>query len=239
MLLPALMEQIALLPLHVAQLRVLVGNLPAFCLHGLALCTLVVGILTHETQTAIHLVEVLGREDEHQLVLHGAMARHVAHGLYVFVLPVFQLGLQRVELGVENANVAIDMVYVLLNVVDVVLALVYLAVDHHQLIELLADVLAVFLQGFLLFLDFPLDVGPLALQLLYRRVGICHRGAFFRLGVAGLCLLGRAVHLRRAVGLSCRRPLPCLGEGLRRRHDKGEQYINDVPKTKILHLHAE
>ena len=87
------------------------------------------------------------------------------------------------------------MVYVLLNVVDVVLALVYLAVDHHQLIELLADVLAVFLQGFLLFLDFPLDVGPLALQLLYRRVGICHRGAFFRLGVAGLCLLGLAVHL--------------------------------------------
>ncbi len=244
MLLPTLIKKCVLLTLDSLQLGVLAIHLHSLCLHGLSLRALIISIFAHETQTAIHLVEILGREDKHKFVLHRAVTRHIPHRLYVLVLPVLQLCLQRVELGVENAYVAIDMVNVFLYVVYVVLALVYLAVNEHEFIELFAHVLAVLFQGFLLFSDLFLDVCSLALQLLYRRIGICHRRAFLSLSRSGLGLLDRALGLGRALGFTCRRLLSCLlpfglRHALRREHEKGEQYINYTLKTNVLHLHTE
>ena len=164
MLLLTFIEEVILLTFDMLQLLVLVRHLRLLGFHCLSLCLLIVGILAHETQATVHLIKVLRREDEHQLILHRAVTRHVAHRLDVFVLTVLQLCLQRVELRVEDADVAVDMMDILLNAVDVLLVLVNIAIDHHQFIQFLADISLVLLQRFLLLTNLPLNIRALALQ---------------------------------------------------------------------------
>ena len=59
MLLLAFIEQVVLLPLDMLQLLVLVRHLHLLGLYRLTLRFLIVGILAHETQAAVHLIKVL------------------------------------------------------------------------------------------------------------------------------------------------------------------------------------
>lgn len=128
----------------------LVVDLSLLGTDSLALRPLVLSILTHEAQAAVHLIEVLRREDKHQTVLHRSVARHIAHRLNVFLLSVTQLLLQGLQLRVENTDVSFDMMNVLLNALDIVLTLIDLPVDDHQVLQALSDVGFVFLQSRLL-----------------------------------------------------------------------------------------
>ena len=84
-------EQFALLPLGCGKLVARGGDLLLLRDDGLALCFLVGCVFTVETHAAIHLVEVVGTEHEHELVLHRTVTMHVAHGLHVAVAAVGQL----------------------------------------------------------------------------------------------------------------------------------------------------
>ena len=60
MFLLAFIEKVVLLPFDMLQLSVLVVDLCLFSLHSLALRFLILGILPHEAQATVHLIEVLG-----------------------------------------------------------------------------------------------------------------------------------------------------------------------------------
>lgn len=59
----------------------------------------------------------------------------VSHRLHILSLTLLQLLLQCRKLGVEQSDIAVDMIYILLNTVNVLLMLVYLAVDDEQIVE--------------------------------------------------------------------------------------------------------
>ena len=58
----------------------------------------------------------------------------VSHRLHILSLTLLQLLLQCRELGVEQSDIAVDVMYILLNTVNVLLMLVYLAVDDEQVV---------------------------------------------------------------------------------------------------------
>ena len=118
MLLPALAEQGVLLPPYPLQLLVLGLYLALLGLDHLALRPLEGGVLTDETQSAVHLREVLRAENEHQLVLHGALAGEVAHRLYVLGLALLKLFFQHCELALQHAYVAVKVRNLALDGVD-------------------------------------------------------------------------------------------------------------------------
>lgn len=76
----------------------------------------------------------------------------------------FNCAFSGVELRVEDADVAIDMMDILLNAVDILLVLVNVAIDHHQFIQFLTDILLILLQRLFLLTDLPLDIRALTLQ---------------------------------------------------------------------------
>ena len=59
----------------------------------------------------------------------------VSHRLHILSLTLLQLLLQCSKLGVEQSDIAVDMIYILLNTVNILLMLVYLAVDDEQIVE--------------------------------------------------------------------------------------------------------
>ena len=62
-------EEVVFLTLAVGEFLLGLLDVLLYQHNGLALRPLVLGILTGEAQTAVHLREVLGTEDKHQLVL--------------------------------------------------------------------------------------------------------------------------------------------------------------------------
>ena len=66
-------------------------------------------ILADEGKAAIHLCQILGTEDEHQLVMNRMMTAHIAHGTDILVLTVLQLLLKRFQLCLQNADIAVNM----------------------------------------------------------------------------------------------------------------------------------
>ena len=146
------------------QLLMLVVHLTLLRLHSLTLCLLIGRILADEGEATIHLRQVLGAEDEHQLILHRMMTTHIAHSTDILVLAILQLLLQGFELSLEDADVAIDVMDVLLDALNVFLSLVYLAIQNHEVFQTLLHVSLILSQRLFLFLDFLLDGGTLPLQ---------------------------------------------------------------------------
>ena len=139
------------------------------------------------------------------------MARHVAHRLDIFSLSIPKLLVERLELRLQNTNVAIDMIDILLNTSNVLLVVVYLAIDKQQLIELLADLRFILLEGLLLLPNLPLNSGALVLQLPDGGIGVGRRILLRALRITGFPLAG--------LGTACRltyRLLPRLSS--RRQH---------------------
>ena len=112
------LEQVALLAPHLAQLTVLVVHLLLLLLQQLSLRTLIGGILVNEPHAAVHLRQALCTEDEQQLVLNVAVARHISHRLYELLPALSELCLERRELPLEYAYVAVDVAQVALDSVD-------------------------------------------------------------------------------------------------------------------------
>ena len=160
---------------HLFQLDVFLGYLLLFGLNQFALCLLIRGIFAHETHAAIYLRQIFGRENKHHLVLHRTVARHVAHRTDVFCFAVGQLLFKRSQLRVKYADVSFDVLDVFLNAVDVLLAFANLAVDNHQLLQLLLYVGLIGFKGGLLLLNFFLYSLPLPLQALDNPVGFSLR----------------------------------------------------------------
>lgn len=119
----------------------------AFETHGVFLVTddfalhpLIFGVFLRVAQTAIHLSEVLGREDEHQFVLSEPVAVHVEHAAGVFALALVQLGFEAYELLLLCVDVPTECVDLLLYACDDTLLLVDLSVEHLKVGELRFDV---------------------------------------------------------------------------------------------------
>ena len=160
---------------HLFQLDVFLGHLLLFGLNQFALCLLIRGIFAHETHAAIHLCQVFGRENEHHLLLHRTMARHITHRTDVFCLAVCQLLFECSQLRVQYADVSFNVLDVFLNAIDVLLAFANLAVDNHQLLQPLLYVGLIGFKGGLLLLNFFLYSLPLPLQALDNLVGLVLR----------------------------------------------------------------
>ena len=149
----------------------LVVHLQLLGLHGLTLRPLVLRILANKAQTAVHLIEVFGREDKHQPILHRPVTRHITHRLDIVVLPLLQLHFKRVKLRVEDADIAVDMTDVFLNTIDVLLIFIDLTVDCHQVVQAFGHISLVLLERLFLLSDLTLNVSALVSQLLYRGIG--------------------------------------------------------------------
>ena len=160
---------------HLFQLDVFLGYLLLFGLNQFALCLLIRGIFAHETHAAIYLCQIFGRENEHHLLLHRTMARHVTHRADVFCLAVGQLLFKRSQLRVQYTNVSFNVLDIFLNAVNVLLAFANLAVDNHQLLQPLLYVGLIGFKGGLLLLYFFLYSLPLPLQALDNPVGFSLR----------------------------------------------------------------
>ena len=76
--LDAAIEQVVLLAFGLGQFLFGLGHVLLHHLDSLALYALIAGIFAHEAHAAVHLCEVLGAEDEHEAVLYGTVAVHVA-----------------------------------------------------------------------------------------------------------------------------------------------------------------
>ena len=187
------------------KLLVLVVDLCLLGSYGLSLCALVLGILAHEAQAPVHLHQILGREDKHDLVLHRAVTGQIAHGLDVLGLAALELSLKGMELRLENTDIAFDMMDIFLYVLDILLALVNLSVDHHQVLQSGSHVGLVLFKSLLLLTDLLLYGRTLALQPADLGIGIDSRlrAALFR---ASALLRGRRAFglLRRGFALLCR-----------------------------------
>ena len=114
----------------------------------------------------------------------------VSHRLHILGLTLLQLLLQCRELCVEQSDIAVDVLYVLLYAVDVLLVLVYLAVDDEQIVETLLHIRLIGTQRCLLLLYLLLHGCALALQSAY--LGCRVSGACRLLGcfLSGSGLLG-------------------------------------------------
>ena len=184
----ALAQKGALVLLCGGQLGVFLGDFRLFGLHHLALCALVTGIFAHETQPTEHLGEVLCAENEHQLVLYGAVVVHVTHGLDILVLAVFKLRLQHFQLAVQLSDVAVKTGYVVADGVYGASLVGYFGVNDHQVTQTPLHVALIGAQTFLLSLDIALYLCALVLQPLYRR---CAGSRVFLLRCRGCAFLGR------------------------------------------------
>ena len=122
----AFVEQLPLVVLYCAQLLELQVHFLFLGFYGLALSALVGGIFAHETNTSVHLGQVVGTEDKHQLALGGLVAVHIAHRLDIVLLALVQLVLQLVELRNQ-------LLYFYVKVRDVVPDGVYCAALHINL----------------------------------------------------------------------------------------------------------
>ena len=168
----------------------LLVHLVLLCLDGLSLYLLIRRILADERKTAIHLSQVLGTEDKHQLILHRMMPAHIAHRSDILVLSILQLLLKGLQLRLQNTYVSVDMMDILLDSINLLLTLVYFAVQSHQVFQSLLHVCLVLAQRLLLLPDSLLNVGTLSLQ--SPDVGIAVGGS------SSLCLrwsLGRNLHM--------------------------------------------
>ena len=120
------------------QLLLLLLHLLLLLLDGLALGTLVGGVLVHETGAAVHLVDGGGAEDEQGLVLGLAVAAHIAHGLAVVVLTLAEFLLQHDHLGVEQGDMSVEGVDLDLDGVEGQPLHVYLVAQREDVLHLLA-----------------------------------------------------------------------------------------------------
>ena len=96
----ATVEQIVFLPFRLHQFFLGFGQLFLHRLDSLTLCPLVLGVLPGEAHSAVHLCEILGAEDEHQLVLQRVVAVHIAHRLDIVRAALLQFLLKQFRLNV-------------------------------------------------------------------------------------------------------------------------------------------
>ena len=184
--------------LHVLQLAMLLVHLVLLCLDGLSLYFLIRRILADERKAAIHLSQILGAEDKHQLILHRMVPAHIAHRSDILVLSILQLLLKSLQLRLQNTYVSVDMVDIFLDSINLLLALVYFAVQSHQVFQSFLHVGLILAQRLLLFPDSLLDAGTLSLQ--SPDVGIAVGGS------SAFCLrwsLGRNLHMLLAPSGRC------------------------------------
>ena len=184
-LLLALRQQVTLMATHSYQLAVLLVYLRLFCLHSLALHTLIGSILAHETHAAIHLREVVSRKNKHQAVLKCMLTRYEAHRLDVASLTLSQLFLKRFQLRLQDIHIAFNMGNVFLNIVDILLTLAYLGVYHHKVLQAFLHIGLIGTQRLFLLFYLLLNLRALLLKATNRGIAIsiflC-RGFFPRSG---------------------------------------------------------
>ena len=207
-------EQFVLLTLHLGSLF-----LQDFALH-----TLESAVLANVAHTSDELVEILGREDEHQLLLRRRLSLHIDHGTGVFPFLVGQFALQAVEFGFETCDVVGQRVDVVRERVDALLLATDAVVEDEDRVEALLDVAVQLLGTFLLQFALARHVLLLSLQLCLGRfllLLLLTPFAFLRL------LGGRLALLRRATTALC-----CCGEQQARKENQTEQ----AEGKKLFHL---
>ena len=138
------------MPFRGSEFLVFLVYLSLFCLHLFSLCLLVGGIFAHESHSAIHLREVFGGENEHQLALYGAVAVHVSHRFDILLFSVIEFLVEFNELYVELRDVAVEMSDVPSYGVDSTPFVSNLGIYHHQVLQSLLYVALVFAQFLLL-----------------------------------------------------------------------------------------
>ena len=166
------------MPLYILQLLVLIVHLLLLSLYSLALHLLVRRVLADERETAVHLGQVLGTEDKHQLVLHRMMPAHISHRTDILVLSILQLLLKGLQLRLQDTDVSINMMNIFLDTFNLLLTLVYFAIQRHQVFQALLHVSLVLAQSLLLLPDSSLDIGTLPLQSSDRSIAIGSSTAF-------------------------------------------------------------
>ena len=139
--------------LGIGNLLELTVHLLFFCLHTLALYTLIGSILPHKAYTAYHLRQVVGTEDKHQLVLRRTIAMHIAHRLHIILLVLLKFCLQQVELCEQQLYLHIERRDIMLDSVNGTTLALYLAIQNHQVVQTLLHVLLVIVQPTLLLLN--------------------------------------------------------------------------------------
>ena len=149
--LPVLVEQTALVAAYLSQLGMLLVHLLLLGLELLALRPLVGSILPYKAETAVHLRQALGREDEHELVLYAAVACHVAHGADEAGTPFAQLRLKGGELSLQDADVRVQSLDVGGDVVYRPLVLTDFRIKPDNLLQTAVDILLLYLHFFLVF----------------------------------------------------------------------------------------
>ena len=105
------------------------------------MCLLEGGVLLHVAHAAHHLGEIVGREDEHELVLHRAVLAHIDHCLGIALLLDLEFLLQLDDLGVEGVDGGIERHDVAVEAVDGLLLPAYLMVKHQHAVKTCLDIL--------------------------------------------------------------------------------------------------
>ncbi len=129
-----------------------------------ALHLLIGRILADERKAAIHLSQILGAEDKHQLILYrdDACSYSASSGYTCSFGPA--TAAEGLQLRLQNTDIAVDMVDIFLDTINLLLALVYLTIQSHQVFQAFLHIGLVSLQGLFLLPDFLLDSGTLSLQ---------------------------------------------------------------------------
>ncbi len=85
---------------------------------------------------------------------------------------ILQLLLKGLQLRLQDTDVSINMMNILLDTFNLLLTLVYFAIQRHQVFQALLHVSLVLAQSLLLLPDSSLDIGTLPLQSSDRSIAI-------------------------------------------------------------------
>ena len=176
--------------------------------------------MTQEKGTPIHLREVLGAENKHELALQGTVTLHEAQRLDIFRLVLNNLFLEQHHLMAQLGYGVVEVGQVHTHGLNAAFLVLNLGVEHHEVLEPGLDVLLIVTESLLLLLDLTLKLLTLVLQSLNGRVG----GSGFLLA---FLLLGRFL-VSRFLFLLYRRSSRLLARlltllGVRRQTEGGKQ----------------
>ena len=131
---------------------------------NMALHTLILHILLSVAQAAIHLSEIIGREDKHQFVLRQPIAIHIENTSRVATLTFCQISFKFPKLLLVRVDAAIEGVDLHLKSSDNLLLIGDLPIDHLESRQLCLHILTCSSQLVLRFCHLLFKVGLLMLE---------------------------------------------------------------------------
>ena len=140
LLAPSLVEEFLFLLPCPFEFSPFLCHLVLLFLYNASLCPLVAGVFLHIAQATVHLLEIFGREYEHQFVLRLAVAIHVHDATGKFPLTFRKFLFQLQKLAVEYLQVIGQSVDFGLYGSDIILLCRDFSVDERQISELRLDV---------------------------------------------------------------------------------------------------